>query len=123
MGFEKTNRGASTPTVEAQRIIMRLLSEAFSGRISEDKWRRIESAAFEEDGPQYGYSTTVIPPELAKYPLTLSVDHVSEIMHLSRPLILQKVRSNQIPHLREGRRILIPRDAFWEWYNTTALSR
>lgn len=60
---------------------------------------------------------------IENYPLTLSVKNVCEIMSLSRPTVLQKVRCNEIPHLREGKRILIPRDAFWNWYNTTALQK
>ena len=60
---------------------------------------------------------------IENYPLTLSVDNVCEIMHLSKPVVSAMVRSNQIPHLREGRRILIPRDAFWAWYNNTALQK
>jgi excisionase family DNA binding protein len=44
--------------------------------------------------------------------LVYSVDEVAEMLHISRPSAFQGVRNGQIPHIRVGRRILIPVCAF-----------
>lgn len=43
--------------------------------------------------------------------LVLSVEQAGELLGLSRGLMYESVRSGQIPSLRIGRRILIPRAA------------
>jgi excisionase family DNA binding protein len=44
--------------------------------------------------------------------LILSVDEVSKLLKLSRTSCYEAVRRGDIPSIRIGRRILIPRDAF-----------
>ena len=53
-------------------------------------------------------------------PLTLTVSDVQEILGLSKPIAYQLTRRADFPALRVGRKILIPRDKFFEWYENHA---
>ena len=44
--------------------------------------------------------------------LTLSVDEVAEALGVSRGLAYEAVRQGEIPSIRVGKRILVPRHAF-----------
>lgn len=46
--------------------------------------------------------------------LTLTVDEAAELLGISRSLAYELVRIGELPSLRLGRRILIPRRAFYE---------
>lgn len=45
--------------------------------------------------------------------LTLSVDEAGKMLGLSRGLMYQAIRKGEIPSIRIGRRILIPRAALY----------
>ena len=47
-------------------------------------------------------------------PLVLTVDEAAVLLRVSRGLAFAAVRTGTIPHLRIGRRILIPRSALYE---------
>jgi excisionase family DNA binding protein len=47
-------------------------------------------------------------------PLVLTVDEAAVLLRVSRGLAFAAVRTGTIPHLRIGRRILIPRNALYE---------
>jgi excisionase family DNA binding protein len=43
--------------------------------------------------------------------LVLTVEEAAEILGISRPTAYQGIQSGEIPHIRIGRRILVPRAA------------
>jgi excisionase family DNA binding protein len=45
-------------------------------------------------------------------PITLTVSEVSRMLNISRGSAYEAIQQGQIPHIRIGRRILIPRKAF-----------
>jgi len=47
--------------------------------------------------------------------LTMTVDEAARILGISRNSAYEAVRRNQIPSIRIGRRILIPRHRFLRW--------
>jgi excisionase family DNA binding protein len=55
------------------------------------------------------------------YPLALKVKDVAEIMGVCLEKAYDITRRNDFPAIRDGRRIIIPRDAFFKWFNETAL--
>ncbi|MBV7509490.1 helix-turn-helix domain-containing protein [Bacillus sp. sid0103] len=50
------------------------------------------------------------------YPLTLRVEDLQKILRLSKASTYELIKQKGFPSLRVGRRILIPRDAFFKWY-------
>jgi excisionase family DNA binding protein len=44
-------------------------------------------------------------------PPILTVEQTAEVLGISRGLAFAAVRAGEIPHVRIGRRILVPRDA------------
>ncbi|MCF8567698.1 helix-turn-helix domain-containing protein [Alicyclobacillus tolerans] len=50
------------------------------------------------------------------YPLTLHAKDIMEIMRLSEPTVYALMRSKGFPLVKVGRKFLVPRDAFFEWY-------
>ncbi|MEH7548782.1 MULTISPECIES: helix-turn-helix domain-containing protein [Bacillaceae] len=50
------------------------------------------------------------------YPLTLRVEDLQKILRLSKTLTYELTKQKGFPSIRVGRRILIPRDAFFKWY-------
>ncbi len=48
-------------------------------------------------------------------PITLKVPEAARIARVGTAAIRNGVRSGEIPHLRFGRNILIPRSAFMRW--------
>lgn len=50
------------------------------------------------------------------YPLTLKVEDLQKILRLSKATVYELTKQEGFPSLRVGRRILIPRDAFFKWY-------
>lgn len=55
--------------------------------------------------------------EYSKYPLSMQVKHVAEIMDLSMMNARELVEQPDFPKHRSGRRVIIPRDAFFKWFN------
>jgi len=53
-------------------------------------------------------------PELHER-LLLNVCDVAQLLGIGRNLAYELVRQNRLPHIRLGRRILIPREALWLW--------
>ncbi|WP_342042833.1 helix-turn-helix domain-containing protein [Bacillus sp. OTU2372] len=50
------------------------------------------------------------------YPLTLRVEDLQKILRLSKASTYDLTKQKGFPSIRVGRRILIPRDAFFKWY-------
>ncbi len=50
----------------------------------------------------------------ADQPLVLTVEEAAALLRVSRGLAFAAVRAGTIPHLRIGRRILIPRSALYD---------
>lgn len=48
-------------------------------------------------------------------PLLLSVNEVCHLLHRSRARVYEMVRMHEIGHLRDGKSVLIPRDAVDDW--------
>lgn len=49
------------------------------------------------------------------FPMSLTVDHVAEIMGIGRSKAYEMIHNPKFPVIREGRRVIIPRDAFFRW--------
>jgi len=47
--------------------------------------------------------------------LTMTVEQAAEALGISRSLAYEAVRTEELPSVRVGRRILIPRAALEEW--------
>lgn len=58
--------------------------------------------------------------EYSKYPLALSVPDVAKIMGLSINNARELVELPDFPKRMSGRRIIIPRDGFFRWFNEPA---
>lgn len=52
--------------------------------------------------------------------LTLSVEEAAELLGISRALAYELVRRGQLPRLRLGRRVVIPRKALEEFIEAVA---
>lgn len=55
--------------------------------------------------------------DITKFPLVLSVDDVAQIMTISRVTAYNLAHSEGFPCKQIGRRMVIPRDAFFYWLN------
>ncbi len=55
--------------------------------------------------------------DFSELPLTLTATDVAEILGIARVKAYELVQSKGFPRIILGRRILIPRDKFIEWYN------
>ena len=56
---------------------------------------------------------------------TITVDEAHEIIgvdKISRGALYNAIENNEVPHLRLGRRILIPRTAFLKWLESAGPS-
>ena len=51
----------------------------------------------------------------ADLPLTLNAMDVSEVLGISRAAAYTLVHSESFPHMRVGKRILVPKEAFLRW--------
>lgn len=58
--------------------------------------------------------------QITDYPLTLNAKQVAEILGVSLPKAYDIIRRKVFPALKDGNRLMIPRDRFWEWYNAAA---
>jgi DNA binding domain, excisionase family len=55
-------------------------------------------------------------------PLLLTVDETARLLRISRNLTYELIAHNRVPHIRLGRRILVPRRGLETWIATgTAL--
>ena len=52
-----------------------------------------------------------------EFPIVLCVEDVAKIMNISRVTAYNLVHSEGFPYKQAGRRITIPRDAFYNWLN------
>lgn len=50
--------------------------------------------------------------------LCLTTDEAAGQLHISRSKLYQLLRENALPHIRVGRKILIPADELKEWLHT-----
>lgn len=55
------------------------------------------------------------PPALAEKPLLLTVPEAARLLGISRNLAHDLVAQGRLPHIRLGRRILIPRFGLEQW--------
>lgn len=53
--------------------------------------------------------------QLEAEPLLLTVAEVCRLLHRSRARVYEMVRMHEIGHLRDGKSVLIPRDALDDW--------
>ena len=53
-------------------------------------------------------------------PIVLTVDEVAEILRIGRISAYQAIERGEIPHVRVGRRILVPRVAFERMLSASA---
>ena len=51
----------------------------------------------------------------------ISIREISQVCHLGQSTIRKLIAQNCIPHLRVGRKILIPREAFVMWWDTESV--
>jgi hypothetical protein len=56
------------------------------------------------------------------YPLALTAKHVAEIMGVCVPKAYDITKRPDFPAIRDGYRIIIPRDAFFRWFNEAAVN-
>lgn len=57
------------------------------------------------------------------YPLALSVMDVAEIMRIGRSKAYSIVKEEDFPRIDVGSRIIIPRNAFFQWLEERAFSK
>ena len=50
------------------------------------------------------------------YPITMNAKHVEEILGISRAQSYETMHQEDFPTFRIGKRMLVRRDAFKEWY-------
>lgn len=55
--------------------------------------------------------------------VVLTVDELASILKISRPQAYLGVKRGEIPHIRIGKRILIPRAALEKLLNETAIAK
>ncbi|RQD76308.1 MAG: DNA-binding protein [Candidatus Syntrophonatronum acetioxidans] len=53
-------------------------------------------------------------------PLVLNVPQLSKILGINKTSAYQLAKSKDFPSLKVGKRIIIPRDAFFEWLSREA---
>lgn len=53
--------------------------------------------------------------DLEAEPLLLTVAEVCQLLHRSRARVYEMVRMHEIGHLRDGKSVLIPREALDDW--------
>ena len=56
------------------------------------------------------------------FPLSLKVKDVAKIMGVCVPKAYDMTRRADFPKIKDGNRIIIPRDAFFRWFNETAVA-
>ncbi len=66
-------------------------------------------------------SPTASRPTEGRSPLVLSVEEAAGLLGISRGLAYELVARGELPHLRLGRRIVIPRTALEDLLNKTAV--
>jgi excisionase family DNA binding protein len=50
-------------------------------------------------------------PSLTAFPVFLSIPQIREILGISQSSVLRHIKSGALPHVKLGRRVLIPREA------------
>ena len=53
-----------------------------------------------------------------KYPDIVTVDHLTEMLHIGKSAAYEIVKTNQIPHLRIGKKYIIPKQSVIGFINT-----
>lgn len=56
------------------------------------------------------------------YPLTLTAYEVADILRVYRDKAYEIIRRPDFPKIRDGRKIIIPRDAFFRWLDNSYAS-
>ena len=76
--------------------------------------------------PGVQHATKVNAPPKSQHPLIyfarISIREISQMCHLGQSTVRGLIASNSIPHIRIGRKILIPRQRFLNWWDSDALS-
>jgi excisionase family DNA binding protein len=60
--------------------------------------------------------------EQQEYPLAIKVKDVAEIMGVCVEKAYAMTHRKDFPAIRDGNRIIIPRDAFFRWFNEAAVN-
>ncbi|MBO8138363.1 MAG: helix-turn-helix domain-containing protein [Desulfotomaculum sp.] len=53
--------------------------------------------------------------ERSELPMVLTVEQTAKVMGLNRGTVYELIRQKQLPAAKIGRRILVPRDALFDW--------
>ena len=52
----------------------------------------------------------------------ISIREISQMCHMGQSTVRKLIGQNVIPHIRVGRKIVIPREVFFCWWNSEALN-
>lgn len=63
-----------------------------------------------------GDKRSFIVREIYDYPPVLQAWHLQELLGLSAGKVYEIMRSKGCPKLKRGKRVVVPRDLFWEWF-------
>ena len=59
--------------------------------------------------------------EIMDYPPILQACHIQELMGYSEGKAYQLMRSKECPTVRDGKRMVVPRDLFWKFIHNKAV--
>lgn len=94
---------------ETQQVVMDILFCAYQRMLQAEREEVKQPTINECDGVKPG-----------DYPLVLKVSEVAEILRVNIHKVYDLARRKDFPAIRDGNRIIIPRDAFFAWLNTAA---
>jgi hypothetical protein len=57
------------------------------------------------------------------FPLSLKMKDVAKIMGVCVPKAYDIARRPDFPVIKDGNRLIVPRDAFFKWFNETAVGQ
>ena len=60
--------------------------------------------------------------DFSKYPITLTVNEIAEILRVGRVQAYQLVNQESFPKIRDGKKIIVPKAAFIKWMDSEAFS-
>ena len=94
---------------ETQQVVMDILFCAYQRMLQAEREEVKQPAPSESDGVKPG-----------DYPLVLRMSEVAEILRVNVHKAYDLTRRHDFPCIRDGNRIIVPRDAFFAWLNTAA---
>ena len=57
---------------------------------------------------------------LNNYPAVLSISHVAEILNITAATVRRHIKKNDIPHIKVGRLVRIPKDSLIDYLHETS---